>query len=75
MSDIERRILNGTIAHYRSATGKLHGYLPDALHEFGYINEFQGRTLTAAEHFARLMDYSDRIDEQIAWRKFRGVNT
>ena len=59
MSDIERRILNGTIAHYRSATGKLH----------------EGRTLTAAEHFARLMDYRDRIDEQIAWRKFRGVNT
>jgi uncharacterized protein YdcH (DUF465 family) len=59
VSDIERRILNGTIAHYRSATGKLH----------------DGRALTAAEHFARLMDYSDRIDEQIAWRKFRGVNT
>ena len=59
MSDVERRILNGTIAHYRSATGKLH----------------DGRVLTAAEHFARLMDYRDRIDEQIAWRKFRGVNT
>ena len=62
MSDIERRILNGTIAHYRSATGK-------------YVDLHDGRTLTAAEHFARLMDYSDRIDEQIAWRKFRGVNT
>ena len=59
MSDIDRRILNGTIAHYRSATGKLH----------------DGQALTAAEHFARLMDYRDRIDEQIAWRKFRGVNT
>ncbi len=56
---VERRILNGTIAHYRSATGKLH----------------DGHTLTAAEWFTRLMDYSDRIDEQIAWRKFRGVNT
>lgn len=61
MSDIERRILNGTRAHALSAIGS--------------FSLETGGPKTAPEWFAYLMDYSDRIAEQIAWRKFRGVNT